>query len=66
MLGSGKLGYGMVRRSWFVSVWSGRVWSGGHGAVRHDQSRLGRAVKLMKRWWAVVAHYANIKKLLEN
>ncbi len=42
MLGSGKLGYGMavvVRsdvarsgvagRSWFVSVWSGRVRSGG-------------------------------------
>lgn len=31
------------------------------GAVWHDET-----AKLMRRWWAVVAHYANIKKLLEN
>jgi hypothetical protein len=48
----------MVRR--------GTVSSGGLGWVRRGPARFGEAVKLTNKWWAVVAHYTNIRNFLED
>ena len=61
--GSGWVRHGLVRRGparqgGHVPVRRGRVWL---GAVWH-----GKAVKLINKWWAVVAHYTNIRNFLED
>ena len=35
-------------------------------AASYGLARLGLAVKLINKWWAVVAHYTNIRNFLED
>jgi hypothetical protein len=58
MLGSGKLDYGMAVMFRFGEA--------GSGQVRSGMARRCKAVKLTNKWWAVVAHYTNIRNFLED
>jgi hypothetical protein len=61
MLGSGKLDYGMA-----VGVWFGEARSVLAVGVWFGEARSVLAVKLTNKWWAVVAHYTNIRNFLED
>jgi len=51
--GSGMLGSGKLDYGMAVGVWFG-------------EARPVLAVKLINKWWAVVAHYTNIRNFLED
>lgn len=51
--GSGMLGSGKLDYGMAVGVWFG-------------EARSVLAVKLTNKWWAVVAHYTNIRNFLED
>ena len=61
MLGSGKLDYGMA-----VGVWFGEARSVLAVEACYGRAGFGVAVKLTNKWWAVVAHYTNIRNFLED
>ncbi len=57
------VGHVSVRYVWVRCGLSRRSGSGWvrHGLVRRGAARQGKAVKLINKWWAVVAHYTNIR-----
>ena len=74
MLGSGKLDYGMAVGVWFgearsvLAVGARYGWAGFGEAVKvwFGEAWRCKAVKLTNKWWAVVAHYTNIRNFLED
>lgn len=66
MLGSGKLDYGMAVGVWFGEARSVLAVGARYGWARYGWAGFGEAVKLTNKWWAVVAHYTNIRNFLED
>ena len=73
-MGSGKLDYGMAVGVWFgearsvLAVGARYGWAGFGEAVKvwFGEAWRCKAVKLTNKWWAVVAHYTNIRNFLED
>ena len=66
VLSQGEVRRGLARRSGHGEARRGGVRRSGHVMVGRGSARCGQAVKLINKWWAVVAHYTNIRNFLED
>ena len=66
MVSQGGQGKAMCVLVWSGAAGRGMAWLGGSGMLGSGKLDYGMAVKLTNKWWAVVAHYTNIRNFLED